>query len=237
MRAVLGPKLLGETVWEYFDFTSKLASGDSIVSAVVTCTTYSGVDPDATALLLGSPINVGGRIKQLLTLGLVGVVYQLQCQVTTTLGQTPDLVSYYVVLPADEVTSWGGGIPNFILTSLLYPSVVTESLDVVHAFAAGEMFSWLPDNLDVTHAFTAGLLLSALETYSYWPTEKLDVTHAFTAGTLTVVLLTYSYWPTENIDVTHAFTAGTLTVVLLTYSNGPVESLDITHAFIAGTLT
>ena len=123
-----------------------------------------------------------------------------------------------------------------ILTSLLYPSVTLDNMDVTHAFTTGEMLSWLPDNLDVIHAVIGGELISQLQTYSYWPAENMDITHAFASGVLTNVLLTYSFWPAENLDVTHSFTAGVLTDVLLVYSNWPVEGLNISHSLTSGVL-
>lgn len=230
MYESLGPKLQGETVWEYFDF--KLEHGDSILSAWVTCATYSGVDGAPRELVLGSSVITGSRVAQLITAGIPGVTYELQCQIFTARGGKIDSLAHYVVLPADML--------EFIevLVSHLYPSVVLENIDVMHSFLAGEMYTSVVttfDNVDVTHAFTAGVLTSQLMTYS-GPVESVDVTHGFASGSLISQLIAYSV-PVESVDVTHAFASGVLTTVLITYSNWPTENVDVTHAFTSGTLT
>lgn len=150
------------------------------------------------------------------------------------------------------IESGGGKVPVFLkpvpgltqfstyltltLTSNLYPIYFFDGMDISHAVAGGQMFTWPLDGMDITHAFTAGVLLQPLKTYDLWPAEKMDITHSFDAGVLTVVLNTYSM-PPENMDITHSFDSGVLTVILRTYSNWPAENMNITHAFVAGVLT
>jgi hypothetical protein len=96
------PKRLGDTCFAQpaFDFTSQLAVGETLSGPVVTATVYSGLDPNPAALVSGAASIINStQVRQLLTGGVVGVIYELLCQVTTSLGQTLVQPAYQVVIP------------------------------------------------------------------------------------------------------------------------------------------
>jgi hypothetical protein len=87
-RVQLPNKLAGETKFYSFDFTGDLASSETFSTKVVTASVYSGVDASPSSLISGSAVDDNPRVKQLITAGVAGVIYELKCTVTTSLGQT-----------------------------------------------------------------------------------------------------------------------------------------------------
>jgi len=102
MRTTFEAKLLGETVTETFDFTSRLANAETISTAVVTATTYSGTDASPSAIVSGSATISGKKVLQNVTAGTLGVTYLLVATITTSLSQTLQLAAYLVVVPNQE---------------------------------------------------------------------------------------------------------------------------------------
>lgn len=98
-RIILGPKYAAETRTETFDFTSRLALAETLSTASVTATVYSGTDASPSALVSGSAGISGAKVTQLITAGTVGVTYMLSCSVTTSTGQTLVLKGYMTVVP------------------------------------------------------------------------------------------------------------------------------------------
>jgi hypothetical protein len=98
----LKPKRQGETCYgsSPFDFISALAPAETITFQVVTATVYSGNDPTPAAIISGaaSLINVT-QVEQLFTGGVVGVIYDLLCRVTTNIGQTLEQAAYLAIIP------------------------------------------------------------------------------------------------------------------------------------------
>jgi hypothetical protein len=96
------PKRLSDTCFAQptFDFTSQLAVGETLTTQAVTASVYSGLDPNPAALISGaaSVVNLT-QVQQLLTGGVVGVIYKLLCTVTTSLGQTLSQPAYQVIIP------------------------------------------------------------------------------------------------------------------------------------------
>lgn len=88
MRTNLGVKLAGETVKKEFDFTSRLALGETISTAVVTASVYSGTDASPSAIISGSAAISGAKVTQALAAGTLGVTYLLLCSITTSTSQT-----------------------------------------------------------------------------------------------------------------------------------------------------
>lgn len=93
------PKKAGELATVPFDFTSKLAPGETISLATVTCTLYSGVDPNPSAMIFGVATIFGFVITQKITAGGVGNLYQLLCTITTSTGQSILMSMYLAVVP------------------------------------------------------------------------------------------------------------------------------------------
>ncbi len=99
MRITLDAKQVSETVNEVFDFTSQIAVGETLSTAVVTATTYSGTDASPSAIVSGSASISGAQVTQAITAGTLGVVYLLTCTVTTSLSQTLTLNAFLPVIP------------------------------------------------------------------------------------------------------------------------------------------
>ena len=97
-RVTFEGKLLSETVLETFDFTSRLALSETISTAAVTATVYSGVDT-ASNQVVGTAAITGQKVTQKIGGGLLGVTYLLKCSITTSLGQTLSLSAFLVVVP------------------------------------------------------------------------------------------------------------------------------------------
>lgn len=98
---LFGPKRQSETCYlsPPFDFISALAVGETIVTQVVTCVVYSGIDANPSALISGqATVQNGTQVQQLITGGIDGVIYDLKCLITTSLGQTLELTGLLAVL-------------------------------------------------------------------------------------------------------------------------------------------
>lgn len=98
-RVTFAGKYVGETLRLSFDFTSQLAVGETLSSASVACTVWSGTDPSPGGLVSGSASISGAIVTQGITGGLLGVVYELACSVTTSLGQTLQITGYLPLVP------------------------------------------------------------------------------------------------------------------------------------------
>lgn len=99
-RVEFSPKIQGESVYYEFDFLGRLTSSEIIITQVVTCSVWSGVDPAPASMISGSAVAVNTSVvRQLIIAGIAGVVYYLLCTITTNLGQTLQLSAYLVVLP------------------------------------------------------------------------------------------------------------------------------------------
>lgn len=97
-RIGLNGKRAGETSLETFDFTSKLSASETVSTASVAATVYSGTDASPSALISGTSTISGQKVTQLITGGLLGVVYLLVCTITTSLSQTRKLSAYLVIV-------------------------------------------------------------------------------------------------------------------------------------------
>lgn len=93
------PKKQGETVNRQFDFISRLGANEALTGATVFAYVYSGVDSNPQAIIYGGASIQGTIVNQGLTAGITGVVYELLCKVTTTLGQTLEMAAFWVVEP------------------------------------------------------------------------------------------------------------------------------------------
>lgn len=98
-RVALASKYPGETCNRVFDFTSQLGVGETISAASVTASVYSGVDPAPSGLIASSAAVSGAQVTQLLTAGVLGVVYELNCSAATSANETLQLTAYLAVVP------------------------------------------------------------------------------------------------------------------------------------------
>lgn len=98
-RTVQQPKRQGEVKLYSWDFSSLLATSETISSQSVSASVYSGTDSSPSLIINGAATVSGNIVSQSITAGVVGVVYQLKCQITTSLSQTLQLVSFLVIEP------------------------------------------------------------------------------------------------------------------------------------------
>lgn len=98
-RAIFDPKLAGETQTYTFDFTSDLAIGETISTQTVTATTYSGTDASPSSIISGSASASGAVVSQKITAGVLGTMYELLCQITTSAGQTLQQPAFLAIAP------------------------------------------------------------------------------------------------------------------------------------------
>lgn len=98
-RQVGMPKKLGETITIPFEFASDLGAGETITSAQVTATVYSGVHASPQSIITGSESVSGTKVFQKVRAGVVGVQYTLKCEIHTSAGQVLDRTQYCTVIP------------------------------------------------------------------------------------------------------------------------------------------
>lgn len=92
-------KYSGETVNVQFDFTSRLAIGETISSQVVSAAVYSGTDANPAGLIFGVASVSGAIVTQAIQAGVVGVMYTLLCTITTSAVQTLQISASLTILP------------------------------------------------------------------------------------------------------------------------------------------
>ena len=98
-RVTLENKTSGETRIETFDFTSALSASETISTASVAATVYSGTDTSPSSVVSGTATISGQTVTQKVTGGVLGVVYLLTCTITTSLGQTVRLGAFLGIVP------------------------------------------------------------------------------------------------------------------------------------------
>lgn len=98
-QAYFNPKLQGESPKLEFDFSSRLNTGATISTQVVTASVYSGTDASPSSVISGSATASGAIVTQKVTGGVVGVVYQLLCTITTSDSQTLQMAGFLPVVP------------------------------------------------------------------------------------------------------------------------------------------
>ena len=82
----------GEVEAYGFDFVNDLVPGDTISGVTWSCTVSEGVDPNASARLLGQPWLLSPTVTaQVVQGGVAGVSYVLQAVVRTGYGYTVSL--------------------------------------------------------------------------------------------------------------------------------------------------
>lgn len=98
-RVELPPKYLAETAKYEFDFAGLLASAETISTQSVTAIVHSGTDPSPSSIVSGSASASGTVVTQAITGGVLGVIYELTCTITTSASQTLVLTGYLAIVP------------------------------------------------------------------------------------------------------------------------------------------
>lgn len=70
-----------------FDFANDLGSSETISTAAVTASVWSGTDGSPSAIVSGAAAISGTRVTQLIVDGVTGVTYLLQYAITTDQAQ------------------------------------------------------------------------------------------------------------------------------------------------------
>lgn len=99
LRQELPPKLSGDIANVTFDFTSRLGASETISTQSVAASVYSGTDATPSGLISGAATASGAVVTQKLTGGVVGVIYELLCTITTSAGQTLVMSALLAVVP------------------------------------------------------------------------------------------------------------------------------------------
>jgi hypothetical protein len=96
------PKRQSETCYtsQPFDFIASLQISETISSVTMSASVYSGTDPNPNNILSGSPSIVNTtQVVQLITGGIVGVIYEVECKVTTSLSQQLVISGFLAIIP------------------------------------------------------------------------------------------------------------------------------------------
>jgi hypothetical protein len=91
-------KILNENELFSFDYSQVLQPNEIIVSAIANVILMNGVDPNPSAILLGSPVISTPKVSQRIINGLNEVTYRLEMTATTDQGNVftavGDLTTY-----------------------------------------------------------------------------------------------------------------------------------------------
>jgi len=100
-RVIFPAKNVSEILLLTFEFLSRLSITNEIVdSAIVTASVWSGNDQSPANILSGLPDVVGvSTVTQLVTGGVLGTTYVLNCIAITSSGQKLALNGYLSILP------------------------------------------------------------------------------------------------------------------------------------------
>lgn len=99
-RIIFPGKASSETFIATFNFVSRLSAAETISTASVAATVYSGTDATPSAIVSGSATISGKTVTQSITAGTEGVTYKLVCTITTSLSQTLQLSAFLTIVPA-----------------------------------------------------------------------------------------------------------------------------------------
>lgn len=100
-RIILPPQLVGTVQSQSFDFTSLLASGETISTQSVVASVWTGTDASASAIVSGSASASGAVVTQAISLvgKTAGTIYELLCTITTSASQTLKISAFLAAVP------------------------------------------------------------------------------------------------------------------------------------------
>ncbi len=87
-RLVKSVKKIGESLDVQFDFISVLAVTETLSTATVTASVFSGVDATPANIVSGAAVIDGTQVDQKIVAGVAGTIYELLCTVTTSASRT-----------------------------------------------------------------------------------------------------------------------------------------------------
>lgn len=96
-------KAIGETQPYVVNFSDRLQFGESINGAAVSVTVFSGTDPTPSSLISGTAsYDAYGNVTQVLTGGIVGVIYNVAYIVTGTASHNYVKVGQLAIIANDS---------------------------------------------------------------------------------------------------------------------------------------
>ena len=98
-RAQFDAKISDTPFSAVFQFALDFVAGETISTASVAATVYSGTDASPSSIISGSAQISGGQVTQVIVNGVAGVTYLLTCSVVTSLAQSLSQEGYLVVVP------------------------------------------------------------------------------------------------------------------------------------------
>jgi hypothetical protein len=98
-RVILPSKYAGETAKYEFDFAGLLGVTETISTQVCTAAVYSGTDASPSSVVSGSASASGTIVTQTFTAGVLGVIYEITCTITTSASQTLALTGFLSIIP------------------------------------------------------------------------------------------------------------------------------------------
>lgn len=97
-KIIIPQKAVGDSLTVVFNFSSYQATGDNIVSAIVTSVVYRGVDPSASGMVATAKVLANTTVTQQITNGVEGVCYTISCTAVMISGVTVTLYGSLSVL-------------------------------------------------------------------------------------------------------------------------------------------
>ena len=98
MSSAFSYKVTTENEQFTFDFSTVMASTETISSASCTVEVVSGTDPTPSTIKVGSPAISGQQVAQRISGGLDGVIYRLEMSATTSLTNVYTIIADLPVL-------------------------------------------------------------------------------------------------------------------------------------------
>lgn len=219
LQQVIPSKHLGEVHQLVVDFSPLLLAGESILPLTVTIMVglYSGIDGNASAILVPSPSIVGNVVSQGLQQGMIGVIYTLDVTATTNLSHVYHIESKLAVLPDDYPAA--GNFISYYFTSQPYPIQIIDTMHWHSSIISCLVFPALTNYplIDTTHWHSS--IPSALVTSGLYPYILFDTTHwtsAINSAQVNTVLLKYTF--SEATHWTSAIVSATVTTTLIRYA-------------------
>lgn len=81
-----------------FGFAARLATGETVASAVFTIEVVEGTDPSASSMLVGSPTTTSTGAFQRVSGGVAGCTYELKCVATTSASNIHEVCATFSVV-------------------------------------------------------------------------------------------------------------------------------------------
>lgn len=223
-----------EAITVVADFSDRMSSKETITEHVITMEVFAGDDISPADMLYLPPIVTAQTISQRVRWGVIGVVYNLQFQITTSSGDVLDQTTRVAVLPDAP-----DAIPQYMplyFTSQPYPVNASDYMTGTGTVLSGRFLPHiiiLPEWFASTEVITSGNLFGSAFTYSN-PYEAISAAGLILDGNLYGGLVTYNN-PYEGFLPVCIITSGDIFGGSVAYNN-PYESISSVGTILSGTL-